>query len=467
MSRLLWVRGAFGSLVLAAAAACIQDEFWSDDLEVESRVPEIMGRVVIRTTPGEGCSESVWVEERVGDFAGEGLFSFPLEVEEPRTRDAVFVLAWRDDGNGEPDCDEPGQAHRAPWTDGWERVTVDDANWILGGAGLGCGDGGSSDDDTGDPDGLTSIVEMDPPPGATDAWYRQDVRVRFERPVIGADVLLGDPGGEQVPGSVGTSEDGTEAWFDPYGADPFTHLAPVTSYDVTVTWDGGDSQAWTFTTSAVGTPLADPDGVPGTVYAFDLSRGTWTSPPGLGSIISPFADGVPVLLSPLALDPEGGTSSFLQGGGLYQGGSLLQDACVPTSTLEGEAPLGFADPRYGAEADSAWIRLGSLASVTGTVPLTGVRVEGDLASDGGSVSHATFAGTADTRPLDALLGSDEGGTCELASIFGISCMACPGDGEPACLAFVVEDLAGERIEAALAPIDTETAAERDAAGECL
>lgn len=256
-----------------------------------------------------------------------------------------------------------------------------------------------------------------PADGATDVFFRVEVRFNLDTEVETAAVHVTDGAGTEVPGT-STVEGTMVRW----SGDP---LDPNTNYTATVDFGcGTDSVSWT--TSPTGGPvLTDPAGL---VYDVDLAGGQWVEPPGVGELIAAQLGGTRVLLSPTARSAD--TIEMLAALGTVAG----QDPCNPTIAFP---PADWADPYFEITAPVLPLGVGGFV-----FDIEDARLSGAFVPDASAIEGGTLAGTVDTRPLNDMLGlgTAPDATCQLLSTFGVSCVACSDGSGDYCMTVFVDTI---------------------------
>jgi len=268
------------------------------------------------------------------------------------------------------------------------------------------------------------LISLFPLDGSIDAYYRTSVEAWTSDVEPNATLEVFDPAGLLVLGT--TSDVNGILTFV-----PDLPLAPLTTYDASLTWSCG-VEPWTFTTSEIG-GVVDPTDVVGTTYLVDLAAGRWVEPVGIGPLIGLLLEGG-VFLDAQTADPD---LSFLTAA--EDPATGLQDMCIETN---GTAPVPFVDNPYFVlnpllveiDVDGA-----------GMVLDQGV-MTGSFSPDAGYIDGVVLEGIIDSRPLVPLIGgNDDYDVCDLVMTFGVSCTACPLDGVPVCLPIYVDQLIATEV----------------------
>jgi hypothetical protein len=269
-----------------------------------------------------------------------------------------------------------------------------------------------TDSDT-DADCTATIDEIVPLDGSVDVDVETDVTVTFTQAVTETDFSL------TVDGVSGTTElagDGLSATFTP--DDP---LEFETDYDVTASVCD-DSASSTFRTAYA--PI-DPEVLPDRVYALDYSTVTWESP----AVAVFFQSQISIeyiLTEIMAVDLDAETLDASGAVGVDVQGTPRQAACYNVIQY---GAIDFADnPAFRAGPN-----LLSVPTAGGDLTIEDLLITATFNADATSLLDIDITGLLDTRPIDVMLGQNEGDVCALASTFGDTCEAC-GDGEDFCLA---------------------------------
>ncbi len=297
-----------------------------------------------------------------------------------------------------------------------------------------------------------------PAEDSVDAYYRDPVRMRLstEDPTASLYVLATD----------GSTVEGTTA---PNPHDPrlleFTPVAPLeagATYRAYGTYCDHDGYInWTFTVGPAGAPLdCDPTDV---AYTVDLARARWMVPEAIGGLI-PLVSPGELRVGVTAFDDarvSSHTTVAIDG---------TQDFCTPTTAMPDAERSG---PEVSWTASSM-----ALVHRDQVVELTDWYVDATLLPDCSGFAGGRSRGTIDLRSVTAYfdIGSEETTPdllCRFMETYGTACEACP-DGEPYCLAFVVEGIEGTAVEAPITCVDatdchpacTASTCEDPAIGEC-
>jgi len=293
-------------------------------------------------------------------------------------------------------------------------------------------DNGDDDDDNDDDDDTSqdaAIADITPMEGATDFYHRNDIRVEFTDVVTTASVHLEGPGAQVVTGTNTLSENDTVLTFDPHGASEADHLEPSTAYTATITWGASSSALLHFSTSAVGTPVANPQAtLVGRDFRIDLGSLTFTEPPGVGGLLQGYVSDVNWVLHVDALDDGAHQGELFTGFVDQDGLDYVQDLCCETVAL-----------RDGTSWDNPYIQAGpadlELSLQGANTVLLDTILAGSFTQDGMALEGFTLETEMDTRFMDELIDpeADEGAGCDLLASLGISCHACPGGAGDFCL----------------------------------
>jgi hypothetical protein len=289
---------------------------------------------------------------------------------------------------------------------------------------------GDDDDDTtatGDDDDDTAcnvqVVSQFPADGATDAYFKTDVRFQLSEEDASATITVKDAGGAEVSGD-SMAMGNLVIW---QGDD----LQPSTDYTATLSYACGDATA-AWSTSATGAPTGG--GVVDTVYDLDLASGSWVLPsPEVGALLATQLD-VELLFMPLSADTE-----IVMRGALGTGADA-QDLCSPT--LEFPAAT-FEDPFFQIASPLLTLNVAGYS-----IDVQDLDLQGSFRPDASGIDGASLQGVIDTRPLVDVLapGGADDSVCVLVSTFGVSCVDC-GNGENYCLEVWVDSIEAGAVNA--------------------
>lgn len=294
------------------------------------------------------------------------------------------------------------------------------------------GDSGDSGDsgDTGEPVdtgrcGVT-VSSTVPARNAVDAYYRANLEFKLNKQDPTATIETSIVGHQDV------SDDGlTLYWVLD------VPLEPSTGYSATLHFCGGDAPL-EFTTSALGSSIADPVELEGRAYLLDLGGARVTEPPGIGSLIASELGNV-VLYASIT---EVTATTFVMVDALgREDEANTQEYCDPT--IEFPAADFAESPHFRIERSS------ELVIDLGGVPLTvsDMVIEGDFAADLSYFGGGSFTGILDTRSIDDVFFDGElGAVCTTLRSLGVTCEECTGSqpGEycvPVAIDSVTADLA--------------------------
>ncbi|MEQ1567485.1 MAG: hypothetical protein ABMA64_17725 [Myxococcota bacterium] len=287
------------------------------------------------------------------------------------------------------------------------------------------GDTGGATGDTGSPPIVVScgspVVFSSPATGATDVFYRAELRFSLLSEPATATVTVQDDAGAVVPGV--TVIEGTLVRWTGDPMSPSTHylalLAPT-------------SCVIEFTTTATGTPV-DPALLADADFPVPPDDGEWISPLGVGELLASQVGDYESQIGVRAADPA---LELVVG----PGESEVQDLCAPT--LAPTTTL-WDNPYFEVSAEGWPLRVAEF-----DMPVNAAVVSGAFSPDGQALEGVTLRGSVDTRPLVQAfdLGSDPEAVCQLVATFGVSCVACPDGTGPFCL-----DLYIDRLDAEVAP----------------
>lgn len=286
-----------------------------------------------------------------------------------------------------------------------------------------CPDPKADDTAITDTDGEGCDVQIDetiPVTGAIDADYRSSIEFHLSDPDPTATAS------SSVAGQSWRNADNDVVYFTPDAP-----LSPSTPYTVDLTYCGGTASI-SFTTSALGTSISDPEGtLKDKTYELLLSDARIVEPDGIGSVLSSYLTQA-ILVGVVSVDTE---IQMMGAIGVEDATPAMQDYCDPT------IPFPSAD-----FSEQPFFQIGpetTTLSVAGyNITIEDLAISGTFASDGTYFGGGELSGTIDTRPLDPLLSEtgEEGAICDLAVSFGAACEACPSDGELFCLTLVADQI---------------------------
>ena len=319
------------------------------------------------------------------------------------------------------------------------------------------GGGGGSDSEDPPPCGLSLDVLL-PEDGATDAHYRDPLRVQLSAPDPSANIVLRTLTGESVAGTTAAREESpTAVEFHP--TEP---LIPLTEYRASATFcEATESVSWTFTTSAAGQPLTVE--LTGRAHLLELESARWMRPAIATGLVSGLFE-----------------EDVLLGVGDASGG-VLQSTLVPG--LDGvQDHCGITSPLPAAALSDGWVSLSDatvVLSIRGElVVLYRTSLSGDFLPDGGAIAGGRLAATVDLRQVVDLLSSS-GSTdtpeelCAQLALLGTSCEPCT-DGVEVCYDVELEGITASEVDGPLScvalddchPACADSTCADPTAGEC-
>lgn len=290
---------------------------------------------------------------------------------------------------------------------------------------FGC-NGDEKADDSATTSKCETTVTTYPSSGATDHYYMDPIEFYLSEPDASATV-------SGIDGSTSVSEDGKTITFTP------TSLAPATSYTVTLDYCAGTVEL-SFTTSALGTEVSDPNSLVGNTYNVNLADANIVSPAGVGSILGS------VLTTPILLGVTevGATMEML--GAIGVEGGTTQDYCTPSIDFP---TATFDNPSFAVGPQDTTIDVAGA-----TIPIGQLAVTGTFAADGSYFGGGTLSGSLDARDIAAALpdlGYDAQGLCDLLVSFGAACAGCD-DGETLCLEIVANRITADKVDGTLVEV---------------
>lgn len=283
-----------------------------------------------------------------------------------------------------------------------------------------------------------------PANAAADVYYRTSIEMKLQTAAPEATItVVTTDGSTEVAGT--SVVNGTTVVFT-----PTTALAASTGYTATLTRDCGETP-WTFTTSAVGTPIGDVSSLEGNAYALALTSGRFVEPAGVGDLLQQFLT-TDVLVG---VQTASATDIDMIGAiGVDGAEPPAQDTCTVT------IPFPTADfsenPFFEVNATGQATNI----SVSGiTVAIDDLIISGAFSPDGANIQGAVLSGSIDTYGLAGILDETctpdsadwetcKNGICDLAGGIGVTCEACE-DGEAHCLSIYVDSIAAEGLDDSL------------------
>lgn len=206
----------------------------------------------------------------------------------------------------------------------------------------------------------------------------------------------------------------------------------------TIEWEAelcGQPLSGSFQTAELGGAPEHPKLLAGS-YAIDLSRATWTQPPGGQVLFGQVFQGA-LLLGVQAVDER--EIDLLGGGAQEVDGVLQQDPCVesfdfPVADYR-NAPYVTVGPT------TLWVEVQGIAA-----PIEDVWVQAAFSADGTALGEGRLDAHIDARQVAHAVGLSASQLCSLMeSYLGVSCVACPSDGEERCLIVEIEDIDGSYV----------------------
>ena len=261
-------------------------------------------------------------------------------------------------------------------------------------------------------------------------YYRTSISWSFTAVDDTAEVTLTGPNGA-VTGT-GSFTGNTYVW------NPSSPLAPATTYQLSISYCGGERSADTsFTTSGVGAET-DEATLTGKTYLLDLTAPdvNFIEPPGVGGLLQSQLDGVSVLVGVRSANATD----------IDMIGAIGDDSTPPQQDLCTESiPFPLADfdenPYFEIGPEDTTITVAGFSVSIGDLKISGAFDPGQTV-----ISGAVLEGQVDTRPLVELLqpGGGPDAVCTLVGQFGIACEDC-GGGEMFCLSLKVNNINAEQL----------------------
>jgi len=303
------------------------------------------------------------------------------------------------------------------------------------------------DDDDSGWDPCPELVSVAPEPDSVEV-ETQRVVVRWSRRAEQISLVLLDASGEVVAGELSSSSGGTVLTFSPSA--PF---APRATYVATASADCGDEITWSFTTSALGLPMDDPQSLVGATFALRPAAGDVAGEPD--NALFSLMNG-PLLMAVLPVaDFDVGPIHLLTAASIDFAGPN-QDLCLATAVVTAgpDAVVGTSDDLSAIWTDP---ELALTQASTATVQMNG---EPALLSDiemtltfhpeASSFRAASFSATVDVRAVPPFSGGGAGGSlcAQIQEYWGAPCAVC-GDGVAACVSVSATEVPGQRVDVAI------------------
>jgi hypothetical protein len=293
--------------------------------------------------------------------------------------------------------------------------------------------------DTPDCDGMARVLSP-ASDGQSDFYFRDEISFEINQGEDEALITLADAQGEPITGTtwvdpVTLTEGWTRLVFTPDGP-----LAPSTAHTATLSYCGG-SPAVDFSTSALGTPMENPEVISGRIFEIDLATARVTQPSQVAQALLTLVDHS-LMVSVDHADLNGLELTIAAA----QRVTGIQDTCIPTLNMEVEGDLA-GPPTFSVGPVDFEFDLAGYA-----VTLFDATVDATFAADGSYFAGGRLSGTLDARDIvDALAGrgvlpiEDADAICEVITQVGLACTPC-ADGEDLCLNIEVEQVQGELTE---------------------
>lgn len=311
----------------------------------------------------------------------------------------------------------------------------------------------SDDDDTEadptDPDYALDVTSIHPAPESVDHHYRQPIVIGFNGYAAGVNLRVVNELGESLGTDETWNDDFTAVTLYPY--ELYTEaqsafLRPSHTYVVSVAI-GDAGLSWSFTTSEIGTAVADAEALQGRTYAMSFADARSSATPTLVSLLSAVSG--PTWL--WQVDLSEGNVDFNSGVGSEDDDAdgFHQDLCVPTGLVGGvgaDVTLQ-SNPYFASEPGdfTLWLDGEQLGFEEGWI-------DGDFIDDGSALAEMSFRGWLREDSLTPLLG--ENACALMESQADLSCEVCPsGDGQ--CAWVLVQGVSGTETALELEDVDAD------------
>lgn len=281
------------------------------------------------------------------------------------------------------------------------------------------------------------VVSTVPTQGASGVLANASLVATMTAPDPDVTIAVVDDAGNAVPGT--TTVDSTTVVFTPDAP-----MEASTPHTMTITNCSGDT-AVNFTTSELGTAVADPAGLVGGTFVVDFGSARTTSPAGVQALLTALNSSFSVAASVQAV---GDTSADMMLG-YVAGDPPAQDLCSQTIPLDS---FDFTNPWFDLQADGAPIRFS-----VGDVPTETLRMSGAFASDGQSLEELHVHMVFDTRPIvPSIDPSPEASpmlACDFMSALGVPCVECASGAGAFCADIEMTGMTAGRVAGAMEPWD--------------
>jgi len=276
-----------------------------------------------------------------------------------------------------------------------------------------------------------TIDETYPIHGTEDAYYRGAIEFHLSEPDPTA-LVVADFTGIQT-----TRGDGSVIVYT-----PSVPLDPSTSYTVGLEYCRGAPEI-SFTTSALGTELADPSILEGKAYSFDLLDARFQAGREVAETAATFFDRN-LLASVSSVD---GDWLHIRLGKALEDTADTQDFCARTVDLPS---ANFRNmPWFHIQTDE--LEFGAYAA---DLSLLQLQLSGTFAADASYLGGLVMSAVVDARDISELItGQTPDSLCEIMGNLYIPCEPCPSDGYSYCFDLSFENLNGESVDMQLESIE--------------
>ncbi len=299
---------------------------------------------------------------------------------------------------------------------------------------IACGGDDAKDSGT-ETESCTITVTTTPTLNSVDAYYRGNIEFHLSAADETATIET------DIPGAKTVSADGkTISWV------PSAPLTPSTAYKATLHYCGGDVEL-NFTTSSLGTAVADTAALAGNVYALSLADANIVQPAGVGPLLASQLGDQVILVGVSGVSGD----SLEMLGAVAKDGATTQDYCNPSIPFP---TASFANPYFEIAPEGDL----TLSVMNTDITIQNLEITGTFASDGSAFGGGTLSGRIDTRPFAPFLNPEApspGAVCDFAASLNIECEPC-ADNEPYCLTIVANEITAAKTSGpALIPLTSE------------
>ena len=282
-----------------------------------------------------------------------------------------------------------------------------------------------------------AVVSTLPAQGATDVVANSQLTAEMTAPDPDVTITVVDDAGNAVAGT--TTIDSTTVVFTPTAP-----MEASTPHTMTITNCSGDT-AVGFTTSELGTPVADAASLVGGTFVVDFGSARATSPAGVQGLLSALNTSFSLAASVQGVESNSADLML----GYMAGEPPEQDLCSATIPLDA---FTFANPWFDLQADGASLRFS-----VGDVPTETLRMSGAFAADGETLQELHVHVVFDTRPIVPSIDPDPEASpalaCDFMGALGVPCVECASGAGAYCADIEMSGMTANRVGATMEPWD--------------